>query len=301
MPTIRTPPATGQITTTVGSGSYNLAGALEQDGVTLYTFSEAVSFGWLADGEQVYYNCKDDGGALEWGIGTYNHGAQTIARSVLGSTNGGAAISWGAGNKSLFVGYVPDKLVLGDNFGTEYSSNYPLLRSNIGLGTAALLNAGTSVNNLVQLLAGSPAKLPVVDGSNLVGLPASPIPSGTVMVFYQAAAPSGWTRVTTVNDKVPIIVSAGSPGTVNGTGWPIDDLSSSPVTLTIAQIPSHSHLVGADTLAASGGAANSPVSFGAGTNKTSSETGGGESHNHIISSAGTWRPPGAFMLLASRN
>lgn len=40
--------------------------------------------------------------------------------------------------------------------------------------------------------------------------------SGTVLLFYQAAAPTGWTRVTTQNDKFIRVVSAGSPGTAGG-------------------------------------------------------------------------------------
>ena len=43
------------------------------------------------------------------------------------------------------------------------------------------------------------------------------IPAGTVMVFYQAAAPVGWTKVTTHNDKTLRVVSGsggGSGGTV---------------------------------------------------------------------------------------
>jgi hypothetical protein len=41
-------------------------------------------------------------------------------------------------------------------------------------------------------------------------------PAGTVMVFYQAAAPTGWTKVTTQNDKVLRVVS-GAGGASGGT------------------------------------------------------------------------------------
>lgn len=43
------------------------------------------------------------------------------------------------------------------------------------------------------------------------------IPSGTKSIFYQAAAPTGWTRDTSANDKFLRVVSAGSPGTTGGT------------------------------------------------------------------------------------
>lgn len=49
-------------------------------------------------------------------------------------------------------------------------------RTNLGLGSAATLTAGTSANNVVQL--NSSAKLPAIDGSNLTNLP-NGLPSQT--------------------------------------------------------------------------------------------------------------------------
>lgn len=43
------------------------------------------------------------------------------------------------------------------------------------------------------------------------------IPAGTVMIFYQAAAPVGWAQVVTQNDKALRVVSGGSGGTAGGT------------------------------------------------------------------------------------
>lgn len=51
------------------------------------------------------------------------------------------------------------------------------------------------------------------------------IPSGTVMAFFQAAPPVGWTQVTTQNDKALRVVS----GTGGGTGG-VDALSTPPST-----------------------------------------------------------------------
>lgn len=50
------------------------------------------------------------------------------------------------------------------------AANYAGMRTLLGLGTAALLDAGTSVGNLVQVITGG--KLPALDGSNLTNLPA---------------------------------------------------------------------------------------------------------------------------------
>lgn len=81
------------------------------------------------------------------------------------------------------------------------------------------------------------------------------IPSGTVMLFVQTAAPTGWTKSTTHNDKALRIVSGSASGggntafsstfvnrtpagTVSGTntGGAVSDAG-----LTEAQLPSHAH------------------------------------------------------------
>lgn len=63
------------------------------------------------------------------------------------------------------------------------------------------------------------------------------IPSGTVMVFYQAAAPTGWTKLATQNDKALRVVSGGSGGSAGGT----NALSTAAHTHTIASDGAHTH------------------------------------------------------------
>lgn len=67
------------------------------------------------------------------------------------------------------------------------------------------------------------------------------MPSGTVMVFGQASAPSGWTKIATTNDRMLRIVSGAGGGT-GGT-----QLASSGVTLThthtLAAVADHTHSV----------------------------------------------------------
>ena len=54
-------------------------------------------------------------------------------------------------------------------------NNATTARSNLGLGTAAVEDVGTTANNLVQL--DGTAKLPAVDGSQLTNLPSAPVTS----------------------------------------------------------------------------------------------------------------------------
>ena len=108
-----------------------------------------------------------------------------------------------------------------------------------------------------------------------------PFPSGTKMLFQQTAAPTGWTKDTTHNDKALRIVS----GTV-GTGGSVafstvfGITATDAHTLTVDQIPAHTHTY------------NQPaglIEVGTGSNKTlngsstnTGSTGGGTGHSHNI-------------------
>lgn len=115
------------------------------------------------------------------------------------------------------------------------------------------------------------------------------IPSGTVMSFFQAAAPTGWTQVTTHNNKAIRIVSGAGAGTGGSVAFTTAFASqavsgsNSATTLTSAQIPAHTHnfsiypTSGAGSVPSAGTASGSVV-----TNATASNTGGGGSHNHTF-------------------
>ena len=132
---------------------------------------------------------------------------------------------------------------------------------------------------------------------------AEPFPAGTSMLFQQTNAPTGWTKQTTHNDKALRIVTGsvgtggsvafstalGSGATVAGgsvSGNPGSNLSVSVsgnisnTTLSVNQIPSHSHSF-TKTIPAEGVVNN--INFGVGgsnsTHNTNS-TGGSGSHNH---------------------
>jgi len=67
----------------------------------------------------------------------------------------------------------------------------------------------------------------------------SSIPSGSRMLFYQASAPSGWSQITSVNDRVIRVVSTSGGGT--GGSWTISGLSVLDHVLTVNEMPGHSH------------------------------------------------------------
>jgi len=117
--------------------------------------------------------------------------------------------------------------------------------------------------------------------------------SGTLMLFQQTAAPTGWTKQTTHNDKALRVVSgtAGSGGStafITALGTPAVSGSVSvsgnisDTTLSTAQMPSHNH--GLQT-GQSGNNAQDRMRRQSTTTQQSinnhiNATGGGGSHNH---------------------
>ena len=162
--------------------------------------------------------------------------------------------------------------------------------------------------------------LPAISGANLTGV--DPFPSGTVMVFYQTAAPTGWTKSTSHNDKALRVVSGnggGNGGTHDLTSPPSlahvhsaaahthtsaahshgNNLSAAAHTLSIAQMPSHTHTMygwnnGANqhTRLGNGDTAHYGPFTIAGGNAMAA-VGGGGSHSHGMSGSVSSATPGA--------
>jgi hypothetical protein len=129
------------------------------------------------------------------------------------------------------------------------------------------------------------------------------IPQSSVAVFYQAAAPTGWTKLTSHNDKTLRVVSGtgggfGSGGTAGAggisftTAFPSTTRTISgsvtasgsvgDTTLTLQQIPSHAHGAGSAVTVSPG----SPGQAGRLTNTAApntSSSGGGQAHSHPFS------------------
>lgn len=141
------------------------------------------------------------------------------------------------------------------------------------------------------------------------------IPSGTVMVFYQAAAPVGWTQVVTQNDKALRVVSGGTGGTAGGT----DSIASPPThihatsshTLTEAQMPAHTHSLvvsgSSGVVAVQNGGPNQGISGGgpgggSWSQQVSASAGSSNSHDHGNVSATTGFSPAYInVLIASKD
>ena len=105
---------------------------------------------------------------------------------------------------------------------------------------------------------------------------------GTVMLFVQTAAPTGWTKSTTHDNKALRVVSGSvtTGGTQNFTAVLNGNVGAT--TLTTAQIPSHSHTYsGAGSANGSTRSALTDATSPLNTPSTNA-TGGGGSHTHSM-------------------
>ena len=157
----------------------------------------------------------------------------------------------------------------------------------LGNGTSAVQFVSPSTNGNVLTANGTTwvSSTPAAGGTT--------IPSGTVMLFAQTNAPTGFTKNTTTGDNSALRVTTGAASTGGSVGFTTAFASQTPsgsvsvtggsvgnTTLSTPQIPSHTH-----SAATVGGGINSGGSPGgpsASPGNTGS-TGGGGAHNHPFS------------------
>lgn len=108
-------------------------------------------------------------------------------------------------------------------------------------------------------------------------------PSGTIMLFRQTLAPTGWTKSVVLNDY-GLRVTSGAVGTTPGTPFStvFAQTSVGNTTLSTPQIPAHTHTV---PLQVAGKATTDVTGNNSITtaNTTSSSQGGGGAHTHSVS------------------
>jgi len=159
-----------------------------------------------------------------------------------------------------------------------------------------------------------------IDGTGNVSiattLAASGFDAGTLMLFQQTAAPTGWTKQTTHNDKALRVVSgtAGSGGSsafttafgtpsVSGTVSLSGDLAAGNLAVTVSgnianttlstsQMPSHAHSVrtGTGNVVTAGGVARSNNNINSNFNSGNAGSGGSHNHGHNLSGNMTGTP-----------
>lgn len=119
---------------------------------------------------------------------------------------------------------------------------------------------------------------------------ADPIPTGSRMIFYNGAVPSGWAAYTVLNDYgIKIVSSAASAGVSSGSvnySTLFARTATDSHTLTTNEIPSHTHDVKYSPNSFAGGGAPAVQSIASSGSTTASAaaiaTGGGAGHTHDI-------------------
>jgi hypothetical protein len=134
---------------------------------------------------------------------------------------------------------------------------------------------------------GTPSATTFFRGDNTWAEAGAGFGTGTIMLFVQTAAPTGWTKSTTHDNKALRVVSgaASSGGSVAFTTAFASGLTAGNTTLTTAQIPSHTHgyvVTGGSDGGQYGGSFQTSSSYGGPT--TTGAEGGGGAHNHTLPS-----------------
>lgn len=181
-----------ETTTTVGTGTYTLAGAL----TGYQTFSA------VGNSNTTYYTVTND---VDWevGLGTYTSAGTTLSRdSILASSNSNNAVNWGAGTKRVFVDYPAGKAVL-DGGTNSLNINGTVGATTPNTGAFTTLSA-TGVATFSAGTAAAPAITTSGDTNNGIFFPAADVTAITT---------SGSERLR-IDSSGNVGIGTASPGTI---------------------------------------------------------------------------------------
>jgi hypothetical protein len=236
----------------------------------------------------------------------------TCADAITVKNTSGTGIAVAAG-KSMFVYNNGTNVVDAITHLSSLTLGTDLAVTEGGTGASsqtayAVLAGGTTSTGAYQSVASVGTSGQVLMSNGAGALPSfqtistQAFPSGTVMLFAQTAAPTGWTKNTTTGDNSALRVVTGTASTGGSQGFTTAFASQTPTgsvsitavsgtagstTLTTPQIPSHLHANNTraggygplyTVFARTGPSPGAPV-----VNVNTGSTGGGGSHDHPFS------------------
>lgn len=238
-----------ETSTTTGTGTYDLAGAV----VGHQTFVAGIGTANLC-----YYTATD-GTDWEVGIGTVTDAAtDTLARTtIVKSSNANAAVNWGSGTKNIFC-------TIPANGTWDIGDIKASAKASAGSGWLLCYGQAVSRTTYAALFAEISTTYGVGDGTTTFNIPDL---RGRVIAGQDDMGGSSANRLTGVTGSV-------DGDTLGGTG------GTETHTLSTAEMPAHTHTVERAAAAVGTSRVTSTSTSSAGT-ITSSSTGGGGAHNNV--------------------
>lgn len=175
-------------------------------------------------------------------------------------------------------------------------------------GVIDAANGGTGLSSV-----GSSGNVLTSNGTAWVSAAPAAFDAGTILIFGQTAAPTGWTKLTNLDNYALRVVSgtASTGGSVAFTtafasqtpsgsvSVNTSGLSAGATTLSTAQMPSHNHTAPVQTVNVCFPTNTFAIgSASPGGTGTTNSTGGGGSHSHSISGSATGSFTGTAINLA---
>ena len=304
----------GQASSTLASaGSLNLGGVVAGDYIDITGTTTITSFGTIAagiertlvfsgaltlthnstslilpTGQNIQTVSGDSFTFRSEGSGNWRCTGRSASTPLTGhvTTSPSGAAVLGAFSSSQLSGALSDESGSGL---VVFNDSPVLVTPNIGVPSAGTLSNCTfpTLNqNTTGTSAGLSATLAI--GSGGTGQTTALIPSGTKMLFIQGSAPTGFTQITTDNDKLLRVVSGSGGGTGGSVSFSTAFVSqavsgtTSATALSIAQMPAHTHTGGINTSIAGvqGGAQTYTATS---TGVATGSVGGGGTHTHTLS------------------
>jgi hypothetical protein len=214
-----------------------------------------------------------------------------LADAVTVKNTSGTGIAVPAG-KSMFVYNNGTNVV---EAVTASVTPFAVASGGTGLATLTANNVliGNGTSNVTFVAPGSTGNVLTSNGSTWTSAAAAAFDSGTVMLFAQTSAPTGWTKNSSTGDNSALRVVTGSASTGGSVAFTTAFASQTPTgsvsitsvsgsagatTLSTPQIPSHTH-----TAARTNAPGNQGTPEGSILETSTGATGGGGSHDHPFS------------------